>query len=122
MARPQALPRFARRVGAARPDAPIRSRGPFRRGIIECWISLRATLEAPRATDWAFHAETRGCARSLIISPPSQTALPETLWPPPRTDTNRPLFRAKFTAAITSAAPAQRAIMAGRRPVTPSLV
>src|SRR5262249_22818598 len=27
-----------------------------------------------------------------IISPPSQTALPETLWPPPRTDTNRPLF------------------------------
>src|SRR5215475_2029050 len=38
-----------------------------------------------------------------IIRPPSQTALPETLWPPPRTDTNRPLFRAKFTAAITSA-------------------
>src|SRR5262249_3383539 len=31
-----------------------------------------------------------------IISPPSQTALPDTLWPPPRTDTNKPLFRGEI--------------------------
>src|SRR5262249_36518391 len=47
-------------VGAARPNAPIRNRGPFRRvalrGTIQRWISLRVTLGAPRATDRAFHA------------------------------------------------------------------
>src|SRR5262249_27795635 len=45
---------------AARPNAPIRNRGPFRRvalrGTIQRWISLRVTLGAPRATDRAFHA------------------------------------------------------------------
>src|SRR5262249_19137647 len=42
------------RVGAARPNAPITNRGPFRRvalrGTIQRWISLRATRGAPRAT------------------------------------------------------------------------
>src|SRR5262249_1248969 len=42
------------------------------------------------------------------------TALPDTLWLPPRTETNRPLLRAKLTALITSETPAQRAIIAGR--------
>jgi hypothetical protein len=54
-----------------------------------------------------------------IISPPSQTALPVMLWPPPRTASNSPWARAKRTAAITSATPAQRAINAGRRSIMP---
>ncbi len=49
-----------------------------------------------------------------IMSPPSQTALPAMLWPPPRTARSRSCFRAKLTARITSAAPAQRTIKAGR--------
>ena len=51
--------------------------------------------------------------------PPSPTALPATLCPPPRTATASPCARAKFTASITSAAPAQRAITSGRRSIIP---
>ena len=39
-----------------------------------------------------------------IIRPPSQSALPAMLWPPPRTATRRLLSRAKLTALTTSAA------------------
>ena len=45
--------------------------------------------------------------RSITI-PSSQVEKPAMLWPPPRTAIGRPLLRAKPTAAITSAAPAQR--------------
>ena len=48
--------------------------------------------------------------------PSSHVEKPATLWPPPRTAIGRSLLRAKPTAAITSAAPAQRTISAGRRP------
>ncbi len=51
--------------------------------------------------------------------PPSQVAFPATLWPPPRTATVRPSLRAKRIAAITSLAPVQRAINAGRRSIMP---
>ena len=54
-----------------------------------------------------------------IISPPSQTALPVMLWPPPLTETSSRWSRAKRTAAMTSAGPAQRAINAGRRSIMP---
>jgi hypothetical protein len=47
------------------------------------------------------------------IRPPSQTALPAILCPPPRIETRRSCARANCTAAMTSAAPAQRAISAG---------
>jgi hypothetical protein len=48
------------------------------------------------------------------MSPPSHTALPDTLCPPPRTEISRPSARANLTQATTSAALAQRAIRAGR--------
>ena len=49
-----------------------------------------------------------------IIKPPSQSAAPATLCPPPRTDSGRPFSRAKFTQATTSELPLTRAIRAGR--------
>ena len=52
-----------------------------------------------------------------IITPPSQTALPAMLWPPPRTESSAPVSRAKSTAALTSAAPAHRTMTAGRRSI-----
>src|SRR5207302_1976742 len=48
-----------------------------------------------------------------IIRPPSHTALPVMLWPPPFTDTSMPWARAKRTAAMTSATPALIARCAG---------
>ena len=54
-----------------------------------------------------------------IITPPSATARPATLWPPPRTEISSPLERAMPIAAATSAAPWQRAISAGRRSIIP---
>jgi hypothetical protein len=51
------------------------------------------------------------------ISGESQTAFAATLCPPPRTETNRLCARAKCTSAMTSAAPAQGAISAGRRSI-----
>ena len=41
-----------------------------------------------------------------IISPPSVTALPATLCPPPRTESSRPAPLAAFTASSLHAAPA----------------
>ena len=46
----------------------------------------------------------RICERSMT-RPPSLTALPATLWPPPLTESSRPCSRAKLTASTTSAAP-----------------
>src|SRR5215469_2458923 len=59
---------------------------------------------------------TRTPRRKLmsIIRPPSQSAAPATLWPPPRTDNGMRVSRAKFTQATTSALPLTRAIRAGR--------
>ncbi len=45
------------------------------------------------------------CRERSITSPPSTTALPAALCPPPRTATCSPCSRAKFTQAITSATP-----------------
>ena len=50
-----------------------------------------------------------------MTRPSSHDENPATLWPPPRTASGRLLLRAKPTAAITSATPAQRTITAGRR-------
>lgn len=54
-----------------------------------------------------------------IISPPSQTDWPERLCPPPRTAVSSSCARANSTERITSAAPAQRAMSAGRRSKAP---
>ena len=55
----------------------------------------------------------------LIITPPSVTARPATLWPPPRTDTSSPLRRASASAATTSPAVRARTMTAGRRSTRP---
>ena len=54
-----------------------------------------------------------------IRRPPSQTALPAMLWPPPRTATSSFSSRARLTALMTSAAPRQRTTRAGRRSIMP---
>ena len=51
------------------------------------------------------------------ISPPSQTARPAMLWPPPLIDSGRPCSRAALTPAMTSATPRQRTMSAGRRSI-----
>ena len=56
--------------------------------------------------------------RSMTI-PSSHTAVPATLWPPPRTAITRSWSRAKRTAAATSAVPLHRAISRGRRSTAP---
>jgi hypothetical protein len=63
--------------------------------------------------------ETAFISERSIITPSSQTAWPATAWPPPRTEMTRSRSRAKRTAAVTSSAPAQRAISAGRRSIAP---
>jgi hypothetical protein len=52
-----------------------------------------------------------------ITSPPSQRALPAMLWPPPRTATSSSCSRAKLTARMASAVPAQPTITPGRRSI-----
>ena len=54
-----------------------------------------------------------------IIRPPSVTARPATLWPPPRTDTSTSSSRASRTASATSVAARHRAITAGRLSIRP---
>ena len=54
-----------------------------------------------------------------MTRPPSLTALPATLWPPPLIDSSRSCSRAKLTASTTSAAPVHCTISAGRRSISP---
>src|SRR5262245_39104467 len=54
-----------------------------------------------------------------IRMPPSQTQVPATLCPAPRMAMSNFCVRAKLTAAITSATPAQRAISPGRLSIIP---
>ena len=54
-----------------------------------------------------------------ITTPPSQTDRPGKLWPPPRTASGRPVWRANRIAPMTSSVPAQRAIRAGWRSIEP---
>ena len=62
---------------------------------------------------------TARIAERSITIPSSHTAVPATLWPPPRTAISRSRSRAKRTAAATSAVPLQRAISRGRRSTVP---
>ncbi len=48
------------------------------------------------------------------MSPPSQTAFPAMLWPPPRIESRSRCSRATLTARMTSAVPAARMTAAGR--------
>ena len=57
-------------------------------------------------------------ARS-IIRPPSVTARPATLWPPPRTDISAAWSRPMLTASTMSGTVRHRAISAGRLSISP---
>ena len=52
-----------------------------------------------------------------IIRPPSQTARPAMLWPPPRTERRSGAGARSARACTTSAVPVQRAIRPGRRSI-----
>ena len=54
-----------------------------------------------------------------MTSPSSTLPRPGPLWPPPRMAIEEPLSRPKFTAAITSATSAQRAMSSGRLSIMP---
>ncbi len=56
---------------------------------------------------------TRFIGDRSIISPPSHTALPAMLWPPPRIETSTLCLPANLTAWTTCSADVQRAISAG---------
>ena len=72
--------------------------------------STRAVREA--GSTWTDFISERSISR-----PPSQTALPAMLWPPPRTASRSFASRANLTVLTTSAALIQRATTAGRRSI-----
>ena len=70
------------------------------------WTSLRS----------ASTVTSRSPLRSMV-RPPSDMALPATLWPPQRTLGGRPCSRATVTAATTSEVLVQRRMRPGRRSI-----
>src|SRR5205807_1788952 len=64
-------------------------------------------------------ARTADMGERSIMTPPSGTDSPSTLWPPHFTAISRPASRAKRTAATTSREEAQRRMAAGRRSTMP---
>jgi hypothetical protein len=95
-------------AGTASPKACVsRSSSPSRTP------ACARTVRPARSTRTPFIRE-----RS-ITSPSSHTDKPGRLWPPPRTATASPTRRAKRTASMTSATPAQRAMSAGYRSIDP---
>ena len=89
------------------------------------WAPAAALSSSHVAPPWAVTVARSGStamsrmSARLIISPPSVTARPATLCPPPRTETSSPASRAKASAATTSAAVRARTITAGRRSTRP---
>src|SRR3954471_4034449 len=95
-------------VGVARPKACVaRSTSPS---------SAPGLTRAVRATE---STSTARWAERSTTTPASHTALPATLWPPPRTARASPCSRAKRTEVTTSSRCAQRAMSAGRRSTMP---
>jgi hypothetical protein len=78
------------------------------------------TRTSARGLAWVYAGSraVRMAERSMTI-PSSQTAVPATLWPPPRIAISKSRSRAKRMAATTSAVPVHRAIRQGRRSTVP---
>jgi hypothetical protein len=89
------------------------------------WAWVSWSTSAHRAPPWTRAVRAAGStvtarmAERSMTMPPSQTAVPATLWPPPRTAISTSRSRAKRTAEATSAAPVHRAISRGRRSTVP---
>ena len=82
------------------------------------WSTSPQTAPGPTYARCAFGStRTERIAERSMTIPSSQLEKPAMLCPPPRTAIARSLLRAKPTAAITSAAPLQPTITAGRRVV-----
>ncbi len=85
------------------------------------WVSrsTSASVQPPwaRAVRPFTSTETPRISDRSSITPPSLTARPAMLWPPPRTDSRNWCWRAKRTACCTSAVPVQRRIRPGRRSI-----
>ena len=104
-----------------RPAAPVVELMPSGTARPQDWVSWSmsdssapppAQARRERGSTWTSRIGDRS-----ITMPSSHNALPAMLWPPPFTASGKPFSRAKFTLATTSAVPAQRAIMAGRRSI-----
>ncbi len=72
-----------------------------------------------RAVRFSGSTRTPFIGERSIINASSATDRPGNEWPPLRTATGSPLARPSFTAAITSATPAQRTITAGCLSIEP---
>jgi hypothetical protein len=82
------------------------------------WFSSpQVTPPSTRAVRATGSIRTDFMRERSMTRPPSHIELPATLWPAPRTATSSSCERAKFTALITSATPAQRTIKSGRRSI-----
>ena len=79
--------------------------------------SARVAPGSTRAVREAGSTWTDFISERSIKRPPSQTALPAMLWPPPRTARRSFASRASLTVLMTSAAPMHRATTAGRRSI-----
>jgi hypothetical protein len=89
----------------------------------KAWASSSTSaIVAPgstHATRAAGSMRTERMAEWSMTMPPSHTAVPAMLWPPPRIDTRSSCSRAMARARAVSADPAHRATSAGRRSIDP---
>ena len=82
--------------------------------------SLRGTLIGRDHPDYEDARKLyNGMIDKSMTSPSSQLPSPGPLWPPPRMAMSSSFSRPKFTAAMTSATSAHRAIMSGRLSIIP---
>ena len=117
---PQAVSKVLARLIDQGFVAPI---GVTRRGVGKPPIAYRVVA----SSRYAIGAHVgRGSLRLVLTdfigdrsmrSPPSPTALPAILWPPPRTEMARSCATANRMARTTSAAPAQRTTRSGERSI-----
>ena len=117
MARPYRLRSQPMPPLSVRPPTPVSEISPP--GVARPWTWVAASTSrqvAPPSTHarrWSGSTRTARIAERSIMTAPSPTACPATLWPPPRIETGIWCARANPTAATTSAAPVARTTSAG---------
>src|ERR1700674_4554974 len=105
------------------PPMPVRLMNPPVTASPCAWVAASRSCHVapPPATARRAAGSTVTCRSSLrsSIKPPSQTANPAKLWPPPRTEISRDWSVPNLIAAATSCGVVHRAITAGRRLMAP---
>ena len=103
------------------PPTPVSEISPPGVARPNSWVawSTAAHVAPPSTTARAPSGSTRTAfiGERSTMTPPSATACPATLCPPPRTETGWPCSAANVTAATTSALVRQRTITPGRRSI-----